>query len=359
MNQDYYGVLGVAREATTDEIKRAYRKLAHRYHPDKDGGNEEKFKEINEAYQVLGDAKKRAKFDQFGQSFDGFNAGSGGFNFNYEDLGGMGDIFEQFFGRAERGRAGQASHIRRGDDIQVDTTIAFAEAASGATKTLTVRLYHTCDHCQGHGAEPGTPIRQCQTCQGTGHVTSARQTILGIFSQTAACPDCRSLGKRPEQPCRACRGEGRQLKNRRIELNVPAGIDDGQQLRLSGQGELPAYGGVPGDLYVKIHVSPHPRLRREGSTIRSTETISFTEAALGVTRDVETIDGKYSLKIPPGTQPNTEFRLPGRGFPSLRSAGQGDHLVLVTIEVPKRLSKKHRQLLEELAGTKPKRRLLF
>lgn len=316
MSQDYYSTLGVDRTASGEEIKRAYRKLAHQHHPDKGGGDEEKFKEVNEAYQVLGDQEKRAQYDRFGNAYSDMGGGSGGFNVNFEDLGSMGDIFEQFFGGQGRGRSQPA--VRRGHDIQVDTTISFLESAHGLQKELQLRIYQACEQCRGSGAEPNTPIRDCQTCQGSGHVTSARQTILGVFSQTTPCPDCRGVGQRPEKPCSACRGEGRQLKNTKLEIDIPAGIADGQQLRLSGKGEVPAYGGVTGDIYVSIHVTPHASLQRDGNHVRSTETVSIAEAALGAKREVETINGPQTITIAAGTQPETEVRLSGQGFHSLR-----------------------------------------
>jgi len=360
VSRDYYSVLGVERGASAEEIKRAYRKLAHRHHPDKTGGDEEKFKEVNEAYQVLGDQDKRARYDQFGTAgetagFGGF--GGGGFNINFEDLGGMGDIFEQFFG----GRPGPRTRpgVRHGEDVQIDATISFAESAHGAAKTMATRLHQTCERCQGNGAEPNTPIRECQTCRGSGTVTTARQTMLGTFAQTIPCPDCRGNGKRPEQPCTACRGEGRQLQTVTLDVAIPAGIADGQQLRLAGKGPVPAFGGRPGDIYVAIHVASDPTLTRDGTTVRSTATISFAEAALGTEREVGTLSGLYTITIPAGTQPGSEIRLAGQGFPSLQGGGRGDHLVRIMVEVPKRLSQKQRQLLEEFQKLPKKKGLLF
>lgn len=357
MAQDYYKTLGVDRTATGEEIKRAYRKLAHQFHPDKSGGNEEKFKEVNEAYQVLGDAEKRTHYDRFGGADPNMHGGGGGFNVNYEDLGHMGDIFEQFFGG--RGQSSARPAVRRGDDIQVDTTISFTESAHGVKKELELRLYQSCSSCHGSGAEPNTPIRDCQTCRGSGHVTSARQTILGVFSQTNLCPDCRGVGQRPEKPCHTCRGEGRQLKNQKLEIDIPAGIAEGQQLRLSGKGEVPAYGGIPGDIYVIIHVTSHRSLRRDGDNIRSTETVTFVEATLGGKREIETVNGSQTITIAPGTQPAAQLRLPGQGFRNLRSGRTADHLVTINVEIPRKVSKKQRELLEEFQGLKKKRGLLF
>lgn len=353
MSQDYYAILGVSPTATNEEIKRAYRKLAHQYHPDKAGGNEEKFKEVNEAYQVLNDKKKRSHYDQFGSHAENMGGGSG-FNVNFEDFGRMGDIFEQFFGRAER-----SGQVRRGDDIQIDATISFIESAHGVNKNVKVRIYRACSNCRGSGAEPNTPIRNCQTCHGTGQITNARQTILGVYSQSVVCPDCRGIGQRPDKPCTTCRGVGRQIKNQTLSVAIPAGIANGQQLRLAGKGEVPAFGGVNGDIYVKIHVMTDNKLQRDGNNIRSFETISFAEAALGTVRNIDTVNGPRSLTIAAGTQPGTQLRLAAQGFPSLNGGRTGDHIVTVTIEVPKKLSHQQRQLLAEFQGLKPKRGLLF
>ena len=361
MSRDYYAVLGVDRTASAEDIKRAYRKLAHQHHPDKTSGDAEKFKEINEAYQVLSDTEKRARYDRFGDAgdnrggFGGFEGG--GFNINFEDLGNMGDIFSQFFGG--RSTAGGRPAVRRGDDVALDTTISFIESAHGVRQDISPRLYQTCDHCHGNGAEPGTSIRECQTCRGSGNVVTSRQTMLGTFAQTTLCPDCHGAGKRPEKPCKVCRGEGRQLTTQKLTLDIPAGIADGQQLRLSGKGEVPPWGGIPGDLYVTIHVTSDARFVRSGNNVRSTAVISFAEAALGAERVIETIKGPQTIQIPAGTQPGTEIRLAGRGFSHVQGGGQGDHVVSVTIEVPRRLSKKQRQLLEEWQGLKKKKGLLF
>lgn len=356
MSEDYYNILGVNRSATQDEIKRAYRKLAHKYHPDKAGGDAEQFKKVNAAYQVLSNAEKRSQYDRFGHAFE--QAGSGGnpfggfqgFNVNMEDLGGFGDVFEQFFGG--RSRRPQA---RRGRDVEIDVTISFNESAAGVKKDITTRLYQACDRCRGNGAEPDTPIRTCQNCGGSGTVTQARQTMFGVFSTTAPCPDCRGEGKRPEKPCHDCRGEGRQMKDRTLEVNVPAGIRDGQTIQLSGKGEVPPRSGVSGNLYVNIHVHPHRQLTRDGNNVRSAHSISFADAALGTTIKIETLTGEKELNIPAGTQPGAQLRLPREGFPDLDGHGHGDHIATINVEIPRKLSRKQKELLEELRGTKKKR----
>jgi len=357
MAADYYNVLGVERTATADDIKRAYRKLAHQHHPDKDGGDEEKFKEINAAYQVLSNDQKRAQYDQFGSTFEeagaggGPGAGFGGFNVNPEDLGDLGGIFEQFFG----GRANSRSRgVRRGQDVAVDVTISFAEAAQGLIRDVTTRLAQACSRCHGNGAEPGTPIKDCATCQGSGTVNTTRQTMLGVFSQATVCPTCHGDGKQADTPCTKCRGEGRETADRTLEINIPAGIADGQTIRLTGKGEAPPRGGVAGDLYVTVHVAAVDNLVRDGDHVRTTASITFADAALGTTITVPTITGTAELAIPPGTQPGSELTLSGQGFPSLSGSGVGDEIVTVAVEVPKKLSRKQRSLLEQFKQAKPR-----
>lgn len=364
MAEDYYDILGVSKNATKDEIKRAYRKLAHKYHPDKAGGDEETFKKVNAAYQVLGDDKKRAQYDQFGHTFEytsgspggepfGFE-GFGGFgrhgiNIDFENLGGIGDIFESFFGgRGARARA----QARRGEDVSVDVTITFEQSALGIKKDIEHRLYLTCERCHGNGAEPGTPIKTCSTCQGTGYETRTRQTAFGTFSQRTVCSVCHGDGRVAETRCSRCKGEGRELRSRTLTVNVPAGIEDKQTIRIQGKGEAPQGGGIPGDLYVTVHVKAHPSIVRDGDDARSEHMISFTDAALGTTIAVETLYGEETVQIPPGTQPETQLRLTNKGFPHLNGSGKGDHIVVIHVEVPKRLSRKQRKLLEELRQTK-------
>ena len=357
MASDYYNVLGVERTATKDDIKQAYRRKAHQFHPDKDGGDEEKFKEVNAAYQVLSDDQKRQQYDQFGSTFEdagGGPGGFGGFNVNVEDFGNVGDIFEQFFGGGFGGQRRARQQVWRGEDISLDVTVSFEESARGVTRGVSPRIYQTCEKCHGNGAEPGTPITECSTCSGSGTVTTTRQTMLGVFQQRGVCPKCRGEGREIKTACSECRGEGRMVREKRLEIEVPAGIAGGQTMRLSGKGEVPPRGGMAGDLYVTVHVTPHERLVRDGQTVRSTESISFTEAALGTVRTVETLEGERELAIPAGTQPGTELVLDSLGFPELGGSRRGDQVVTVQVEVPKKLSRKQKKLLEEFEGVEKK-----
>lgn len=349
---DYYNVLGVERSATKDDIKRAYRRMAHKFHPDKEGGNEEKFKQVNEAYQILGDETKRAQYDQFGQTSEGTPGGQGfsGFNVNFEDLGGVGDIFEQFFGGGSRTRRA----VRRGDDVAVDLTLDFIESASEQQRDITLRLHHTCERCHGNGAEPGTPIKECRTCKGTGSVQTTRQTMFGIFAQTTVCTVCQGEGKQAATACRDCRGEGRVRGSKTLNLKVPAGIADGQTIRIGGKGEAPTKGGLSGDLYVTVHVTPHPQLTRHGDNVHVTAEISFADAALGTNIEVPTLQGNQAVKIPAGTQPQHVITLPGAGFPNVQGGRTGDERVTVKVAVPRSLSRQQRQLLEEFKTTRQK-----
>lgn len=353
---DYYNTLGIDEAASPEEVKKAYRKLAHRYHPDKDGGNEEKFKEINEAYQVLGDEQKRAQYDRFGSTFErgspfgGFS--SEGFQFNMDDLGGFGGIFETFFG----GQGFRQTRSRvRGSDVAVDVEITFAESASGTKQDITHRVFVTCTHCRGNGAEPGTPIKTCARCQGQGVIDSTRRTPFGVFTQRMICPTCHGEGKTVTTPCSVCQGGGRERQERTLTVEIPAGIADGQTIRISGKGEAPPRGGAAGDLLVTVHVQPHPTMRRDGDHIRSSVSIPFVDATLGTTLVVETLAGERHLEILAGTQPGTEFRFENRGFPQLGRSQRGDHIVTVDVTIPRRLNRKQRQLLEEFRSQKKRR----
>lgn len=347
--EDHYQILGVERTASTQEIKRAYRRLAHQYHPDKDGGDEEKFKKINAAYQVLSDENRRSQYDHFGQTFEG--AGGPQVNVNFEDLGDIGSIFDQFFG----GRPDRRARHRRGEDINVDTTISFVESARGLKKELTHRLYQTCQRCHGNQAEPGTPINNCATCQGTGITSTTRQTMLGVFAQRTVCAICHGEGKKVTTPCTKCRGEGRTLNDRTLSVNIPAGIADGQTIHITGKGEAGPGGTAPGNLYVTVHVKPHTTLHRDGDNVRSSVDIPFFDATLGTTIQVETLEHKRELNIPAGTQPNTEFILNSLGFPHLNSTGRGDHIVTTNITIPKRLTRQQRKLLTEFKNSKKRK----
>jgi molecular chaperone DnaJ len=357
MAEDLYNTLGVSRTASQEDIKKAYRKLAHQYHPDKKGGNEEKFKQVNAAYQVLGDTQKRAQYDQFGEaSFNnqgGFSgdpfAGFNGANINFD----LGDIFEQFFG----GQGRRGPRVRVGDDIAIDIRIPFVTSATGGHQEVRLRSYVTCSHCHGNGAEPGTAIKTCDTCQGRGSVTQSRQTMFGAFAQQQTCPTCGGEGKIPSTPCKTCHGQGREKKQREITIDIPAGIEDGQTIRVSGKGEAPVKGGQVGDLYVSIHVEPHPTLTRDGLNVRYQHSISFIDAILGTTITVPTLKGEEEVEVPAGTQPHTQLRLPGQGFPALQRHHKGDEIVTINVSIPKKVSRHERELLEQLKGTKKKKSL--
>lgn len=353
MARDYYDILGVSKGASDDDIKRAFRKLAHQHHPDKPGGDAEKFKEINAAYQTLGDAEKRKKYDQFGagyeqmgggaggfgQGFGGFDFRNGGVNFDMNDLGEMfGDIFSGG-GRARR-------EPPRGRHVEMDVTLTFAESAFGADKDVKIYKTIACGDCGGNGAEKGSKLVDCGQCNGSGQVRKVQQTILGNFQTVGVCPRCNGEGKSPEKACRKCGGQGVTKGEREINIKVPAGIADGEILRVSGEGEAAPRGGRAGDLYLTIRVKPDPRFSRDGFDVRSAIEIGVGTAALGGAVTVDTLDGEVELTIPAGTQPGQTFRLKGRGITHLRKGGRGDHYVDVTVRIPKKLSKEQRKALE-------------
>lgn len=360
--KDYYELLGLSKGATADEIKKAYRKMAHKYHPDKGGTKEDeaRFKEVNEAYQILSDPQKRQAYDQFGHAgprmgggpsggFDysqyaGFN--QGGFNINFDDLGGLGDIFEMF------GGGGRSRAPRKGADIEVGTSIDFMEMVTGTEHEIVIEKQNSCSRCHGTGAEPGTSTKTCPTCNGKGQVRREQHTMFGTFAQNAVCDTCSGTGKVPEKPCTKCQGAGRLREKTPIKVRIPAGIDSGQTIRLEGKGEAGPAEVPAGDLYLTIMVRPDKRFKREGSNIFSETKISFPKAALGTTVEVETVEGKVSLKIPAGTQSGRVFKLSGRGLPRLHSSHKGDHLVEVTVETPTKLSRKQKQLLEQFEDEK-------
>jgi molecular chaperone DnaJ len=336
--KDYYAVLGVSRDADEAELKRAYRNLARTHHPDKNPGDnkaEERFKEISEAYAILSDPDKRAQYDRFGTV-----AGPGGVG----DVGGFGtifeDLFEGFFGAGERGRRTRA---RRGDDLQYDLEISLDEAAEGLETKLQIPRLETCETCLGSGHEPGTHPETCTTCRGQGQVRFSQ----GFLTVARPCPACRGQGSINRHPCKTCRGEGRQAKDRLLKVNIPAGIEDGNRLRLTGEGEGGLLGGPPGDLYVVIHVRPHDLFVRQGAHLYCELPLSFAQAALGDTIDVPVLGGTAPLTVPPGTQPGQRLALKGKGMPQLRGRGHGDAIYEVVVEVPTRLTARQRELLEE------------
>jgi molecular chaperone DnaJ len=342
---DYYEILGVGRDASTDDLKKAYRKLALRYHPDRNPGDrraEEKFKEVSEAYQVLSDPEKRAQYDRYGHAAFEQGAGFGGFDFStsFEDI--FGDIFGDFFGTS-RGRGRR--RVRRGEDLSFTLDISFEEAAFGADKTISVPRTALCDTCGGTGARPGTSPTTCPHCRGSGQVRIQQ----GFFSIARTCGHCRGEGRIVTSPCPTCRGAGATRKTSTLHVNVPAGVETGLRLKLRGEGEPGPNGGPPGDLYVILRVREHPIFTRQGNDVLCEVPVSFTQAALGAEIEVPTLEGKIKMKVPPGTQPGSVFRLKGKGVADLHGAGRGDQLVRVVVEVPRKLTARQRHLLEELA----------
>lgn len=349
MPANYYETLGVAKGASQDEIKKAFRKLAHKYHPDKGTGDEAKFKEINEAYQVLSDEKKRSQYDQYGQTFSGQQGGGpqgGGFEgFDFSGFGGGGfeDLFGDMFGG---GRTRRSSG--RGQDIQVEIEIGFEDMVRGVQREVRLRKYVTCQTCKGSGGEPDSEQVTCTTCNGNGQVRKTMQTILGAFQQVVTCDDCQGKGKKHSKKCHVCHGHGRVQEEESITIDVPAGIETGQMLSLEGRGHAGEAGAPAGDLLVQIYVREHKTFKRRGDHITSTEGISFAEMALGASVPIATIDGEVTIKIPAGTQPGEVFRIRDKGVPGLHSRRRGDHLVTVTVAVPKKLSKNAKKALETL-----------
>jgi len=346
--RDYYEVLGVARSASDDELKKAYRRLAVQCHPDRNPGDkhaEERFKEANEAYQVLSDPEKRAQYDRFGHAaFQGPQAGGGfgGFDFSqgFEDV--FSDIFGDFFGTG-RGRA--RSRTRRGDDLRYDLEIEFEEAARGTEKTVKIARLALCEACKGTRSRDGSGSRTCPNCRGTGQV----RTQQGFFSISTTCGSCRGEGSIISDPCPKCQGQGRVRKLQALSVRIPPGVDNGSRLKLRGEGEAGFASGAAGDLYVVIHVREHPMFTRQDNEVVVEVPVSFPQAALGVEIDVPTLDGKVKLKLPAGTQSGKVFRLKGKGFVDLHGYGRGDELVRVVVETPRRLSARQRELLEEFA----------
>jgi molecular chaperone DnaJ len=346
MKRDYYEVLGVSRSASDEELKKAYRKLALRYHPDKNPENrteaEERFKELVEAYQVLSDAERRSLYDRFGHA--AFEQGGGaGFDFGagFEDI--IGDLFGDFFGTS-RGRGGRG-RARRGQDLRYDLEISFEEAAFGCEKTIGIPRLAGCETCGGRGAKPGTAPKACPQCGGSGQVRFQQ----GFFSIAKTCGHCNGQGSVITHPCPACGGAGTQRKTSQLSLKIPAGVDSGSRLKLRGEGEAGSGGGPPGDLYVLLQVREHPLFVREGHDVVCEVPVSFVQAALGAELEVPTLGGKTKVKVPAGTQSGHAFRLKGRGIADLNGYGRGDQLVRVLVETPRKLSPRQRELLEEFA----------
>ena len=364
MSKDYYKILGVDKNASQEDIKKAFRKLAHVHHPDKGGGDEAKFKEINEAYQVIGDPKKREQYDRYGSAFEqaqgqgGFGGFEGfrdfsnytnGFNINMDDLGdifgGLGDMFG--FGRGGGAGAGRRRTQQRGRDIEAEIEVSFIDAVFGLEKEIKLRKNVTCDKCKGEGAEPGSKVETCNVCHGSGRVIKNQRTIFGMVQMEAICHNCQGEGKTHSQKCTKCRGTGVTTEDTNLTIKIPAGIDNSESIRYGGQGEAGEKGAPAGDLYIRVRVKPDSRFKREGYDVRSDVEIKFTQASLGDKIEIETVEGFVELKIPEGTQSGTVFRLKEKGIPKLRGRGKGDHLVTVKVKIPKGLSRKLRKALEE------------
>jgi molecular chaperone DnaJ len=357
MSQDYYKILGVSKGATDDEIKKAYRKMAHKYHPDKKDGDEAKFKEVNEAYQVLGDKQKRAQYDQFGSNFQnagGYSgAGFGGFEDVFRNAqgfsGGAGfeDIFSEFFG----GGSSKSSRSSRGEDIKIDVTIDLGDSYKGKKVHRSVQKRSECSRCNGDGSEPGTSLKTCPTCNGSGSRVTQVRTMLGVFQQRTTCETCNGDGKIPEKPCTKCNGLGVETREEELTFDIPKGIHDGQTLEVPMKGHAAQHGGRSGNLYVAVHVKEDQRFTRKGNDLHLDIKLPFTELVFGTKVDIEHFDSNLQMKVPAGTNTGEVFRLRGKGMPVLHGgARHGDLFVTVQTEVPNKLSRKAKKLLKELAS---------
>jgi molecular chaperone DnaJ len=353
MAKDYYAALGIERSATQDDIKKAFRKLAHKYHPDKNGGDSSKFKEISEAYSVLGDEKKRAEYNTYGRTFnDGAGAaGAGGFGDMGFDFSGfnaqgfqdfdLGDIFGEFFGgNGTRGRT------RRGRDISIDVELSFAESIFGVERKILINKTSTCETCKGSGAEPGTEMKQCTVCNGKGSVRETKRSFLGTFTTTKTCSECNGSGKIPKERCHTCRGAGITKKEQEISVKIPAGIEDGEMIRLTGAGEA-IQNGLTGDLYIKIHVKPHSTFKKDGQNLVMGLNIKLSTALLGGEYTIQTLDGDIKVKVPAGVSIGETLRVKNKGVPYDKNK-RGDLLIKLTIQIPQKLSRNAQKLIEQL-----------
>ena len=353
--RDYYEVLGVKKDATADEIKKAYRKLTKENHPDLHPGDkacEERFKEANEAYEILSDEEKRKKYDQYGHAAFDPNAGFGAGGFDgFGGFGGFGDIFSDIFGGFGGSTRSNPNAPRRGESVRATVNISFEEAAFGCKKEVTVAKVETCPDCKGTGCAPGTTPEICPDCKGTGSVTVSQRTPFGMMQSSTQCSKCRGTGRIIHQPCKTCRGMGAVRRQHKVEVNIPAGIDDGQTISKPGGGNAGVNGGPAGDLLVSVIVRPHARFERDGTSVLLDQEISYAQAVLGAEVEVPTLDGKVKLTIPEGTQPGAVFRLRGKGIPYLRGSGRGDQFVSVSIKVPKNLTGSQKELLRQYAAS--------
>ena len=352
--RDYYEVLEVPKNASTEDLKAAFRRLARQYHPDvnKAPDAEERFKEVNEAYVVLSDSDKRAAYDRYGHA--GVKGANGGVDFTSVDMSDFADIFGDLFGFGSfGGRASRRSHNsqRRGADLQYRLDLAFEEAIFGVEKEIEITREETCSACNGSGAEPGTSPMRCPACKGSGEVRQVRQTILGSMVQVTTCPTCGGAGETITSPCKQCQGRGVERKTRRKLVTVPAGVDNGNQIRLAGEGQPGGNGGPNGNLFIAVNVQPHKYFKRRDNEIILDLSINIAQATLGADVQIPTVDGQTTLRIPPGTQPGKVLRMRGKGVPHLRSNGRGDQLVVVNVDIPTHLSGDQRQVFEQLAKT--------
>jgi molecular chaperone DnaJ len=361
--KDYYQILGVARDATGEDIKKAYRKLAHKYHPDK-GGDEEKFKEVNEAYQILSDGEKKEQYDKFGRVFEGGAGGdpaSGGFRWawgtpgqqaNFEDAASagfdfedIGDLFDEFFG----GKGEKRQEVKRGRDIEVELAVPLEATLQSRKEVISLSKLNGCVRCQGAGAEPGTKVKECFSCRGTGEVQQIKRTVFGSFTRVGVCPECKGEGLKPEKPCNVCKGEGRVKEADRIEVSIPAGVDSNQILRVEGKGDAGKKKGKSGDLYIRIMIKKHPIFERRGDDLVQRCQISFSQAALGDEIEVPSLEGPSVLaQVPAGIESGHVLGIKGKGIPHFSGLGRGDIYVELKIQTPKKLSKQQKELLEKL-----------
>ena len=352
---NYYEVLGVSQNASQEEIKKAYRRLAHKYHPDK-GGDEKKFKEVNEAYQILSNKERREQYDKYGASgpAGGFawgsqGPGTSGFNadFDFEDLG---DIFGDLFGFGRKGR--KTRNINRGRDINIDIEVSLEETLNPINKDISLYILRKCNRCNGEGAEPGTRQNECFSCRGSGEVQQIKQTYFGSFTQRTICPECQGEGKKPQNPCNVCRGQGRIKREDVINISIPAGVDSSQVFKVSGAGEAGRRGANPGDLYARILIKKHPVFEREGDDIFMSAPVSFSQAGLGDEIEISTLEKtKILLKVPAGTESGKVLRVSGKGIPRFSGRGRGDMYVRLAVKTPKKLTKEQKELLEKLKKT--------
>ncbi len=354
---DYYEILGVTKSASQDEIKKAFHKLAHKYHPDK-GGDEKKFKEINEAYQVLSDAQKRAQYDQFGAGFEQMGGQGGASDFNWAwqnqninvDFEDLGDVFENFFSFGGGGaRRATKKDVKKGKGIQVDIEIALEDTLRQTSRQITLEKLIICHRCHGNGAEPGTKINECVMCRGQGQVQEVKRTILGSYTTFATCPECKGDGTKPEKSCNVCKGEGRVKGQETIDISIPAGIDNNQAIEVEGKGDAGKKGGKAGNLYVRIFVKKHPLFLRKEDDVYVSQEISYSQAILGDEIEVPAIEGTHILlKVPQGTESGKVLRISGKGIPHFGSYGRGNMYVELVIRTPKKISRKQKDLLNEL-----------